>query len=895
MRRKLKRSDGNTTTTANSNSNSNVNSVNRSSSSSSTAATGRNSTIGKALHLPADALHWERGGETGDEGLGGEGEGVDRDGEEGEDKDDRGGPLTGTKDQPPLLDAHGDRLVTLLSLSADHVTPFAVTKGRLVLTAHHLSFYPSLESDASLEHSNSTTTVTATSTSTSTSTSTNNTNTHSSSDTLSFQPEEKHWPISEIQQILRRRYQLRPSALEVFFVDRTNVFLQVGRRERVKLIKKIVELKPSNLQDPTARSPAEYLRKSGLTQKWIKRQISNFDYLMALNTIAGRTNNDLTQYPVFPWIIADYTSERLDLAAPETYRNLSLPVGALNPTRLEGFLDRYESFDPAVSDIPPFHYGSHYSSEGIVLFYLIRLEPFTSLSRLLQGGRFDTADRLFHSIPDAFHSSLHSTSDVKELIPEFFYLPEFLENINRVELGAKMDGTRLNDVVLPPWAKSFEEFVHINRQALESDFVSAHLHEWIDLIFGYKQQGEAAVQAANVFYYLTYEGAVDIEKLEDPALRDATVDQISHFGQTPSQLMRKAHPKRLPLSDCDVASLVVHAPAWAEPLNPQPYYFQHVTKSSKDAVLFVAAGDRIITVGRDRFVGTHKWQYNHSVVGNTLPFSFEMDKYQFSRRKMGVHQVNISGTLGSNCFAVSPDEKFIFSCGYWDDSFKVASLDSLKVVCSITRHHDIVTCLALSADGRILITGSRDSTLMLWNVNMNARIPVSSEPKAILYGHDDEITCVAINSEQDIAVSGSRDGTVVVHSLRHGEYIRTITPPSSTETHCIHIVAIAPDGNIFVYSRDDLLLRLYSINGKLQKTVDCYERLQCLIGTANSAFVLTGGEKRIVTVRSSRDLSVVHKYETPEKSIRCMALSKEEKHLFLGLSDGKLLIFSLEC
>lgn len=33
-------------------------------------------------------------------------------------------------------------------------------------------------------------------------------------------------------------------------------------------------------------------------QKWVNREISNFDYLMQLNTIAGRTYNDLAQYPV---------------------------------------------------------------------------------------------------------------------------------------------------------------------------------------------------------------------------------------------------------------------------------------------------------------------------------------------------------------------------------------------------------------------------------------------------------------------------------------------------------------------------------------------------------------------------------------------------------------------
>ena len=37
---------------------------------------------------------------------------------------------------------------------------------------------------------------------------------------------------------------------------------------------------------------------------------------------------------------------------------------------------------------------------------------------------------------------------------------------------------------------------------------SAHLHEWIDLIFGCKQRGEAAIEAANLFGHLTYEGCV---------------------------------------------------------------------------------------------------------------------------------------------------------------------------------------------------------------------------------------------------------------------------------------------------------------------------------------------------------------------------------------------------
>lgn len=79
--------------------------------------------------------------------------------------------------------------------------------------------------------------------------------------------------------------------------------------------------------------------------------------------------------------------------------------------------------------IKPYHYGSHYSNSGIVLHFLVRLPPFTDMFLAFQGDNFDIADRTFRNIGTTWWlSSSESATDVKELIPEFFFLPEFLKN-----------------------------------------------------------------------------------------------------------------------------------------------------------------------------------------------------------------------------------------------------------------------------------------------------------------------------------------------------------------------------------------------------------------------------------------------------------------------------------
>ncbi|KAM7537266.1 hypothetical protein Aperf_G00000068777 [Anoplocephala perfoliata] len=352
--------------------------------------------------------------------------------------------------------------------------------------------------------------------------------------------------LNDIREVHLCRYNLRRSALGIFLIDHRNFLFNFPGKFRNKVYACVMSCRMPQLIYRKGRSPAEVFKYSRLMERWANREISNFEYLMQLNTIAGRTYNDLSQYPVMPWILADYTSKQLNFDEPNTFRNLSRPIGIVNPENVVYVREKYESFEDPSGEISKFHYGTHYSSAAGVMHYLVRTEPFTSLHIQLQGQRFDVADRQFNSIPTAWSLIMSSPYDNRELIPEFFYFPDFLRNDNHFDLGRLQVGRKqVDDVELPPWASTPEEFIRIHRGALESDYVSANLHKWIDLIFGYKQRGKAAESALNVYYYLTYEGAVDLDYVTDPTERASIEGMIKNFGQTPCQLLKVPHMARI--------------------------------------------------------------------------------------------------------------------------------------------------------------------------------------------------------------------------------------------------------------------------------------------------------------------------------------------------------------
>ena len=595
----------------------------------------------------------------------------------------------------------------------------------------------------------------------------------------------RNWMWSEVLSISKRRFLFRDVSLEVFFTDgRSYLLTCISTSKRDALYSDIVHRAPhvhstttvasedawrlDNLRNPeeapqTLGSRFANVIKGGTalatTKRWIKGEMSNFQYLMLINTMAGRSFNDLTQYPVFPWVLADYTSKELDLTNPNTFRDFSKPMGCQTPLREAEYKDRYKQFaEMGDENAPPFHYGTHYSSAMIVTSYLIRMQPFVQSYLLLQGGKFDHADRLFDSIERAWLSaSRENMTDVRELTPEFYYLPEFLTNINGYDFGAKQGSNELvGDVKLPPWAKGDPHvFIAKHREALESPYVSEHLHQWVDLVFGFKQRGESAIEATNVFQHLSYGGAKDLDNIEDPVERLATIGIIHSFGQTPYQVFPRPHPSR-EIEKFNTARL----DTMAESLTRLPA--PHLETDHKVAnLIFSPTQDRLLSAG--------------PCMLNMLP---SCDRY--------------------------------IQWGYADHSLRFFSSNSKRLLGLYENTHVGPVTTATFADSKTLITAGADSTLAIWTVS-RTRDAIEIEWKTYLFGHRAPITILAASRVFSTLLSVSADGQVLIWDLNRHDCIRSLLPATKKTLQAAQISNLS--GHIALCRGSHVLL--YTLNGHL--------------------------------------------------------------------------------
>ncbi|GAT95768.1 hypothetical protein conserved domain containing [Entamoeba histolytica] len=156
---------------------------------------------------------------------------------------------------------------------------------------------------------------------------------------------------NDIVCIIKRRYLLQNNAIEILTCYGKSLFL-IFEHKYDKIIKKFMKYKSESFDIiHEIEPPINLINKIGkvfnqideMTELWKKGELSNFNYLMYLNTKAGRSFNDLSQYPIFPWILNDYTSKTIDLNDEHIYRNFAYPIVAQTENKREKLQIKFPS------------------------------------------------------------------------------------------------------------------------------------------------------------------------------------------------------------------------------------------------------------------------------------------------------------------------------------------------------------------------------------------------------------------------------------------------------------------------------------------------------------------------------------------------------------------------
>eukprot|EP01031_Cornospumella_fuschlensis_P029315 gene29315-35389_t len=368
-------------------------------------------------------------------------------------------------------------------------------------------------------------------------------------------------------------------------------------------------------------------------------------------------------------------------------------------------------------------------------------------------------------------------------------------NVNNIHFGTTQKGEVVNHVVLPPWAKNnVYYFIYKHRQALECKHVSESLHQWIDLIFGYKARGKNAIANINAFMHITYEDEIDVESIDDQVLQQAIISQINNFGICPRQLFTKAHVKKVipdvvkSMNTGGDSNMILVEPValnWHQNMSPPlcvigAAQFTVLARASLQQATYVnnqkgeGIGD-IKLISRDKVMATPR--------RTTFLSSKRVIKHH--ALPLGLVIQNIS-FIGSRALETEKD---------------ISYHEPL--------HTKAITAVAVDKHSKMIVSGSEDGSVRVWHVhavNQQRRLA----PLACLVAHHTSITCLDVNNDMNVIVSGSSGGYVCIWDSLQFALLYKI---SGFMGPVVSVSCNAVAGYILVATADEL--RLYSVSGDL--------------------------------------------------------------------------------
>jgi len=768
-----------------------------------------------------------------------------------------------------------------------------------------------------------------------------------------------------IKYIFTRQYFYNESALEIFtdfnksyfFNFKTNKdlmqfksdILHHGIYRKIKAQdfkgKKIIGYQQIN---PDSKNKSYYV--SNKMEEWQNNNISTMEYLMWLNIYSGRSFNDLTQYPVFPWLITNYSDESQEITIKNDLRNLSLPIGMFDSNEKEilrknAYIEIYESTKNELNDMfpdfnyqdylkkgdeylenyknkkikkekdnseeialiefnqIPYFYGSHYSNPTYVSHFLIRLFPFAYIGIEIQGKSFDTPERMFTSMNKTFESTSTLNDDVRELIPEFYMLSELFLNRNNINLAQnKLDAENnliiINDVKLPLWSNNNPiNFVVKLRSYLESNYTNNNINKWIDLIFGVTQRGGKAEENHNIYQAHTYDNNVKIESIEDIITRNCLMRQYE-MGVTPFQIFesesKNKNNQKFTLDNFKKLKYKIIKS------NQNEIYKKENIKIEK--ISFIENEKIKIFTNKNQW---HIIKMEESEINNNNINISKIDESNISIYKNNSSKYACSYKISNieTPIIIFNNSENVIKGGFWDGRLELNILNSdikedqsNQIQTIFNPFYSPIITMEISKDEKLLLCGTKKGILMSYNINKNNNI----EFKKGLYLFDDEITSISINDTLNMFGVSSKDGFINLHILPSHKLVRTIYLNKNKNDNIKTLLyadniflSSSPLACIVLYIKSKSLFMSFTINGELICEINESEDNSIIKSSLiymNNHFqdiLIYGTNKGFIKIRKFPEMTLINSIEVfPNKEINSICLSHDKKYCFACSSDN---------
>ena len=765
--------------------------------------------------------------------------------------------------------------------------------------------------------------------------------------------------FNEILWILKRKYYYKNSAIEIFTIKNKSYYFNFKDEEsQIIIIKEITKkigdcLKifndirelPSLSSSTSSQTNIDniigyqnntnpiiiknskfktkkHVRLSTIINQWKNWEISNFELLMLLNIFSNRSYNDITQYPVFPWILSNYTdplkSEKVqtnenndkdnnkkeeNIIEDYSYRDLSLPMGMLTINedsikRKNNFMSSYKVIKQE-ENMTSYIFGCNYSNPTYVCNYLIRLFPFTQICIEIQVTGFDNPRRLFTSIEKSFKNATSASTDVREIIPEFFYFPEIFFNLNYLNMGKldKDNNVNVNDVVTPCRNNPFE-FIYTMKNVLENENVSSNINNWIDLIFGYKAKGKEAENARNLFTDYSYQEDVNINLIED---KDSYL-RYCEFGLIPNQLFNaKEFPKKEKLDDVKKFKQVTEYSFKLKKYKCKSSSYS--VKYTEDLLLLSVINtsqDKIMLLYNTNFIIEERIsysifdkEYSEEILGKKLiPQTLnKMDNYFLPNNHKNK---NIKIICGG---------KIIVMGGYYDAKVTFAIFDMENSINATIREiipfkdESYITTLNIDKDEEYIFIGNSFGNVCIIKIAYNNQNNFSEfKMMNLITDQLNSISYIDSNNTLNIWASASTDGYVNIYTIPTFKLTRSFKVSLNSEVNYIYICD-SPLPSILIIGQEEVYL--YSINGFKIYNMKEYSNIinpiviKDFIGNDYLAYILNNKEIYIrkicdfsMQMRADNDSEIYYLLPSPDMKM-LYALNKSGTQIDVFMCDTK--------